>query len=194
MAGRQEVVQTLADLIAAARRPHPLRVGIDGADAAGKTTLAGELTALLEDRGRRPVLRASIDDFLHPRSARYRRGPESPEGYYLDSFDHAALRAHVVGHADPADAVVLVDGVFLFRPELADLWDFRVLVEVDFDELLRRGIERDGDRWSSPDEAQRRYLTRYLPAQRRYFDEVEPARAADAVLENTDPEAPSLRY
>lgn len=175
------------------RRPRPVRVAIDGADASGKTTLAVELEPLLEERGR-PVLRVSIDDFLHPREVRYRRGSESPEGYYLDSFDHEALRVRVLEQHEPRDAVVLVDGVFLLRPELDGLWDFSVFVDADFDELLRRGVERDGARFGSPDEARRRYLTRYLPAQARYIAEVEPARRADVVLENTDPRAPVLRY
>jgi uridine kinase len=181
MPGRRVVLSQLADLIAAL--DGPARVAVDGADAAGKTTLADELVPLLESRGRHAA-RVSIDDFLRPRVERYGRGDESPVGYYLDSFDHDALRRRV---SEAGGDPVVVDGVFLLRPELRDLWDFSVLVEVGFDELLRRGVERDG-------EAMRhRYLVRYLPAQRRYFDEVEPARLADAVLENTDPEAPSLR-
>jgi uridine kinase len=193
MPRRQAVLETLADRIAALRRPRPLRVAIDGADAAGKTTLATELEPLLRERGR-SVLRASIDDFLYPRAVRYRRGSESPDGYYLDSFDHQALRAHVLAHDEPAGAVLLVDGVFLLRPELEGLWDFSVFVEADFDELLRRGVERDAERFGSREEASRRYETRYLPAQARYLGEMEPARRADAVLENTDARAPTLRH
>ncbi|MBM0234593.1 hypothetical protein JNW91_23865 [Micromonospora sp. STR1_7] len=38
-------------------------------------------------------------------------------------------------HADavtqaPPDAVLIVDGVFAFRPELDDLWEYRIWVEV----------------------------------------------------------------
>jgi uridine kinase len=66
---RAATLATLADLIAAIDRPRPARVGIDGGDAAGKTTLAGELEPLLGERGR-TVIRASIDDLPHPRSAR----------------------------------------------------------------------------------------------------------------------------
>jgi uridine kinase len=187
------MLETLANGIAAVRRPRPVRVAIDGADAAGKTTLADEIAALIAERGR-TVIRASIDDFLQPRTTRHRRGHESPEGYYLDSFDYDALRAHVLDHAQPTDGVILVDGVFLHRPELAGLWDFSVFVEVDFDEILRRALERDATRFGSREQAQRRYLARYLPAQRRYVEEVDPARLADVVLENTDPGRPVLRY
>jgi uridine kinase len=45
------------------------------------------VTPLIE----RPVIRASIDAFHNPRAIRYRRGRESPAGFYLDSFDLEAL-------------------------------------------------------------------------------------------------------
>ena len=180
VAHRPVIVAKLADLIVAAQ---PSRVAIDGADAAGKTTLADELAAVLEARGRR-VARVCADDFLRPREERYARGSESPEGYFLDSFDHDALRRHVELQA----GLVLADGIFLLRPELRDLWDFTVFVEVGFDELLRRGVARDGEATRG------RYLRRYLPAQRRYLDEFEPHLRADVVLENTVTEDPTLRH
>ena len=179
MRDRASVLDRLAGAIAASRAR---RVAVDGADASGKTTLADELAPLLEARGQ-TVERLSVDEFLRPPEERHRRGRDSPLGYYLDSFDHDALRAEV----DARPRAVLVDGVFLLRPELRALWDFRVFVAVDFGELLRRGIARDGGATRGL------YLTRYLPAQRRYLAEVEPELLADAVLENTDPAAPVLR-
>ena len=99
------------------------------------------------------AIRASVDGFHHPRALRYRRGPDSPEGYYLDSFDYASLRRCLLaplgpggdrryrpatfdhrtespteapGQFAPADAVLLFDGVFLLRPELGGCWDYAV--------------------------------------------------------------------
>jgi uridine kinase len=216
---RDAVLARLADMIAAIRLPHVVRVAIDGVDAAGKTTLADELRLLLESGGR-PVLRATIDDFHRPRAERHRRGPTSPEGYYRDSFDYDGLRRELLEplgpggsgryrsrvfdlHADepvgdppaptPVDAVLLLDGVFLLRPELNDLWDFRVVVEVDVDEGIRRALVRDEDLFGSPDEALRRYRNRYVPGQRLYLDEVDPVSLADVVVENTDVSSPALR-
>jgi uridine kinase len=216
---REAVLNRLADLIAAVRRRHVVRVAIDGVDAAGKTMLADELRPLLEARGRR-VLRATIDGFHRPRAERFRRGPTSPEGYYRDSFDYDALRRELLQplgpggngryrsrvfdlHADepvfddpavaPEDGVLLVDGVFLLRPELNDLWDFRVVVEVEIDEGLRRALVRDEDLFGSPDEALRRYRNRYVPGQRLYLGEVDPVSLADVVIENTDLSSPALR-
>src|SRR5213082_3087644 len=168
---RAAVVAELVETIAAVCRPHPVRVAIDGPDAAGKTTLADELAAGLRGRGREAI-RASIDGFHRPRAARYRRGPDSPEGYYEDSFDYAALRealldplgphgsrryrravfdyrtdgsVHVEPEVAAVDAVLLFDGVFLLRPELAEAWDLRIFVVVRPEESLRRALDRDRD-------------------------------------------------
>jgi uridine kinase len=103
-------------------------------------------------------------------------------GYYADSFDHAALRAAV----RRARAVVLVDGIFLMRPELDDLWGFRVYVAVAEEESLGRGIKRDGA------EAERFYRARYLPGQRLYDSQARPRERADVVVENDDVERPRL--
>jgi len=63
---------------------------IAGCNGAGKTTLADALAPLVSEQGR-PAIRASVDDFHHPRAVRYARGRHSPDGYYLDSYDYAAF-------------------------------------------------------------------------------------------------------
>jgi uridine kinase len=98
-------IRELVDRIEAVRRPHPIRVAIDGIDAAGKTTLANELASVLRRRGR-DVVRASIDGFHRPRAERYSRGDLSAEGYYLDSFElveHWDLRIFV--SVEPEEAL-----------------------------------------------------------------------------------------
>jgi uridine kinase len=182
---RAALLERLAAAIAEVE-PQP-RVAVDGIDAAGKTTLADELAGMLERRGRL-VARISEDDFLRPREERYARGELSPEGYYLDSFDHGALRAAVL--AATADALVVVDGVFLQRPELADCWDLVVFVSVQPEEALRRALERDRALFGKATEE--RYRRRYLPGQELYEHAVHPRERADFVLENEDPQRPRL--
>jgi len=87
---RSQLLEELASRIIQIEQPHPIRVAIDGPDAAGKTVLAQELVTPLQAYGR-PVIRASIDGFHHPARIRYRRGPTSAEGYYHDSFNYRAL-------------------------------------------------------------------------------------------------------
>ncbi len=134
------------------------------------------------------AVRIGADEFLRPREERYRRGRESPEGYYEDGVDRAALRSVVAG----ATGFVLVDGVFLLRPELDDLWSYRIFVEVTEEESLRRGVERDGDLHESRAVAERLYRVRYVPAQRLYRASVSPHERADAILWNDDPASPRL--
>jgi len=82
---RSTCIEQLATAIAAVQVTHPTRVAIDGVDGVGKTSLAEELVAPLARKGRE-VVRASVDGFHRPRAARYLRGRDSAEGYFLDSF------------------------------------------------------------------------------------------------------------
>lgn len=215
---RAQLLAELADLIVAVERPHPVRVALDGIDAAGKSTLADELIEPIQARGR-PVIRASIDGFHHPRAHRYRRGPDSPEGYYHDSFDYRAVRAELLDplgpggnrHYRPAvfdwrtdsplesplkvalpNAVLLLDGVFLLRPELDDCWDLRIFLRIDFQVSVRRAIGRDQAHLGSAEAAQARYRVRYVPGQRLYLESALPQARADVVVDNNDLARPRL--
>jgi uridine kinase len=173
---RLPAVAWLAETIRAL--PLPARVAVDGVDAAGKTTLGDELAALVPRAGR-----LSADEFLRPEHERYRRGRDSPDGYYLDSFDHDRLRAAV----EAASAgILVVDGIFLLRPELNDLWNFRIFVEVQLEEALRRGLGRDGA------DREHLYRARYLPGQRIYLETVRPRELADVIVDNNDPGSPTV--
>lgn len=217
---RGQLLHRLTDLLVSIVHTHPLRVAIDGIDAAGKTTLADELALFIEAR-RRPVIRASIDGFHHPCSVRYRRGPDSPQGYNEDSFDYAALRAVLLDplgpHGNrryrrvvfdvrtdtplslpeeeaPIDAILLFDGVFLMRPELAGLWDYRILVSVTMEVALQRAMRRDLPLFGSPEMVQARYQQRYFPGQRLYYQAARPQEQADVIVDNNDPAHPQLVF
>ncbi|MBF6589886.1 MAG: uridine kinase [Ktedonobacterales bacterium] len=210
------MLDQLADRIVALPRAHPPRVAVDGIDAAGKTTLADELVSPLMARGR-SVIRASIDGFHRPRVERYRRGATSPEGYYLDAFDSSALREALLLPLGPtgsrryrravfdfradrpllapdevaaADAVLVMDGVFLLRPELRDLWEYRIVVDVPFEVAVERAVCRDVALFGSAEVVEARYRERYLPGQRLYFAAVHPRERADVLIENADPANP----
>jgi uridine kinase len=149
--------------------------------------VAQELTS----RGR-PAVRVSLDQFERGKAERYERGDLSPEGFYRDSFDLERFRAHVLSVAGPPDVVLVVDGVFLQRPELSDLWDATVWVEADIETAAARGAERNLVWFDSLDETHERYRIRYMPAQRRYIEEQRPHERATFVVRNTDLAEPEL--
>jgi uridine kinase len=88
---RAAVLGALADAVLRVRRPHPVRVGVDGRSAAGKTTFCAELAEIVAARGS-VVLRASIDDFHSPgHSGRSRRREYTPEKLYEGGYDYSAF-------------------------------------------------------------------------------------------------------
>lgn len=215
---RTRVLARLADEIVALQPPHPTRVGVDGVDAAGKTTLADELATVLENRSR-TVIRASCDSFHRPAAERYVKGRDSAEGFYRDSFDYSAIRRLLIDplgpggdrryrvacfdaqrdetvdvpeQSAPRDAVLVLDGVFLARAELAGCWDYRIFIAIEEAEAIRRGVERDASFFGGEQIAKERYERRYVPGQRLYLLEARPIETADAVVENSDPASPSL--
>lgn len=194
--------------------PDGVRVGIDGVDGAGKTVFADHLAAVLSAAGR-PVVRVSADDFHHPRAVRHRRGRDSPEGFWLDSYDYPALRRRVLEpfgpggsrryqlachdlvtdqqrdppvESAPPGAVLVVDGLFLHRDELADAWDLSVFLRAPFAVSVARMAARDG---THPDPAHSS-VARYVEGQQLYFDVCQPWERADLVVGATDLDAPSL--
>jgi len=217
---REQLLLRLTHLIISLEHSHPLRIAINGIDAAGKTTLANELALQIEAQGR-PVIRASIDGFQRPRRERYQRGSVSPEGYYEDAFDYDSLKKDLLAplgpqgsrkyrHAvfdvstdtpltaqeeeAPANAILLCDGVFLLRPELEAWWDYRIFVDVDFEVALQRAMVRDQYILGPSADVRARYLQRYIPGQDLYFQRVHPQAHADVVIKNNDPAAPQLVF
>ena len=92
----------------------------------------------------------------------------------------------------PKNAVLLMDGVFLLRPELVALWDYRIFVEVSFAVALERATYRDGALFGSADTLRARCHERYFPGQRLYFETAHPLEHANAIVYNEDPDNPRL--
>ncbi|HST47463.1 uridine kinase [Jatrophihabitans sp.] len=209
---RAGLLDLVAALVPPATSDDCVRVGVDGVDGAGKTCFADELAAALRRRGR-PVVRVSADDFHQVRAVRYRRGRQSPSGFWLDSFDYPRLWAEVLtplgpggsrryraaGHnlatdrvlaappvSAPASAVLVLDGIFLHREELAGAWELSVFLDVGFAETARRMAHRDG---TSPD-PEHPSMARYVLAQRHYLARCRPEQRADVVIDNTVLAAP----
>lgn len=217
---RVRAIETLAGQLMRLRHSHPVRVGVDGVSAAGKTILADELAASLESQGRH-VVRASLDGFHHPEEIRYQQGRDCPIGYYEDSFDYDSVQRNLLeplgpegdlqyrpaafdyrsGEAvqpglqkAPSDAILIFEGVMLFRPELDSGWDYRILVHVDPEVSLARALVRDREHFGSEEDVRRKHALRFGPGQGHYLEQQRPQEKADAVLDNSQFDQPHLRF
>jgi uridine kinase len=188
----------------------PIRVAVDGPSAAGKTTLADALAGRIRALGRACV-RASLDDFHRPgHKHRSMRGAWTPSLYEREGYDWPVFRAVLLDPLAPggdrrvrtavfdayrdealpeswtlvdADAVVLIDGIYLLRPELAGCFDYRIWLSVRPETVLARACARDVAWVGSLDAVRARYESFWLPAHALY-ERTGPASRADAVIQN----------
>ena len=211
---RVAMLERVAEVVRGLPSRGIVRVGIDGVDGAGKTTFADELDEVLAASGR-AVIRATVDGFHHPKPVRYRLGKSSPEGFYRDSYDYAALERVLLGPLSPggtgrfrraifnvdADvavdapeeqaspgSILLFDGIFLHRPELRGHWDLSIFLRVEW---IRNHRLRSELTWDAglPDLAPHR---RYLEGQNIYLAECRPWERASIVIDNDDLAAPFI--
>jgi uridine kinase len=207
---RRRVLGHVADGVPRPSGDDCVRVAVDGPDGAGKTVFADELAATLRRRNR-PVVRVSMDDFHNVRAVRYRLGRDSPEGFWLHAFDYARFHADVLRplgpggsrryraaahdlatdavldsepRVAPPGAVLVVDGLFLLRAELAAAWDLSVFLDAPFEVTAARLARRDGIRPEA--------LRRYVEAHRIYSAACDPRGRATILVDNSDPDAPLI--
>ncbi len=215
---RREILKKTADRILALELGRPVRVGIDGVTASGKSTFATDLCAILKG-SYRPVILTSLDGFHNPRSQRYTRGRESAEGYYYDAYDYAAIVANLLQPLGPQGnkryctqtfdlqrdqpihleftcaedkSILIVDGSFALRPELRGHWDFSIFLEVSLDIAVERAVQRDAMTFGSADEARRVTKGRYHGAHSIHANACRPKEAANLVIQNDDPTNPKI--
>ena len=164
------------------------------------------------------MIRASVDGFHNPREVRYRLGRSSPEGFFRDSYDYGTLVSLLLEPLGPGgsgryvgrvydidgevpvaplveqasrDSILVLDGIFLHRDELAAFWDYSIWLEVPFDVSIPRGAQR-GAGYGDPDPSAPS-SRRYVNGQRLYLTECSPQSRATVVIDNEDLDQPVLR-
>jgi uridine kinase len=187
-------------------------IAVDGLDGSGKTHFARGLAEAIAQRGH-AVFTASIDDFHQPYELATAAGEDDGPGWYRNAYDYSLLRRVLLDpfklsvgtgfvtagfdrdrnipveprwRTGPRDAILIVEGVFLHRPELRGLWNYSIWLEVAPAIALARYSERDG---TSADTASG-LAKRYEGAQRAYLKESKPKTAATAIIDNNDFEHP----
>lgn len=184
-------------------------VGIDGMGGAGKSTFANELKQLLS--ATHHVIVFHIDDFITPRNIRYNEAYPEWECYYelqwrYDYFVNEVIKKilkaperieaelyhketdtyYIKEYMLTTPAIIIVEGVFLQRQELQDIYDFMIYMDIPENVRLQRVLERDTYIGNDAQIAEK-YVNRYFPAEKHYIQTCKPVEKADYVLRKNMP-------
>lgn len=196
IAARQEVDSTRAALI-----------GISGIDASGKGYIAGQIADQVRSAGYNTAL-INIDGWLNLPHVRF-HDDDLPGNFYRNAvrfnemFESLVLplkrdrsirltadfaeetgkefRKHNYRFEDVD--IILLEGIFLFKRELADLFDLKIWIDCSFETALDRAIERSQE-GLSPAETIKAYEMIYFPAQRMHFEMDDPKAVTDLTFDN----------
>lgn len=178
-------------------------IGIAGGSCSGKTSIAENLSRMVEGG----VLIVGLDSYYHDFSEVPERDIEVDVPSALDQpllvdqlrtlasgepvekpvYDYSTHARKPVGvWIKPGDYVV-IEGLFaLFWPEVRDLFDICVFVTVDHDTALARRITRDvRDRGRTEESVRAQYRDKVLPNYERYV--LPTKELADLVVDGLDP-------
>jgi uridine kinase len=206
-----ELARSMATELVSLGTSRPVAVAVDGPDGSGRAALADRVAAVCWSQGR-PAIRISGEDFLHSRPIRYRRGSDSPVGFFEDSFDDAAFRQLVLAPLtdgdrrivrrirdprtdapvdSPAEPVadgtlVIVDGSFLLRRSLQEYWGLKVFLTLTEVERVRRADDCERQAEEGGDGVAADHRQRRARGFALYLDQDDPEGAADIVIDTTD--------
>lgn len=177
-------------------------IGVAGGSGSGKTTVASNLVnafksedAVLveQDAYYRELTDLTIEEkskvnFDHPNSIEFEllkqhlldliEGKKIQRPIY-DFTTHSRKNEYVEIHPSK---IIIVEGILIFAvPEIRDLFDVKIFVDTDADEMILRRIERDmKERGRSFDSIKNQYLNTVKPM---YLEFCEPSkRYADVII------------
>jgi uridine kinase len=184
-----------------------LLVGISGIDGSGKGYLAAQLQAHLALRGVIPAI-LNVDGWLNLPEKRFDQNAPAVNFYenairFDQFFSQLVLplrdgrsihleadvveeiasnyRNHTYHFKDVP--VVLVEGIFLFKPQYRKYFDLAIWIDCSFPTALVRAIDR-AQEGLSPANTIAAYERIYFPAQRIHLDQDKPRENADLIFEN----------
>ena len=171
-------------------------VGINGIDCSGKTTFAKSVSKYFtHHKIENDCL--DIDNFNNPaiESATYK-------AFVSGSWDEEYLNKYyelIINYSDAIRAVseskkkyplVILDGIFIYKPQLADLFDLKIYLDINISLgrkrfAKRRNLKQDKRPFEIYDEI---WMLSYI----RYESEVHPKQLGDLVIDYNDESKPVL--
>ena len=193
-------------------------VGLSGPDASGKTQMSKKLIEELQNRGIN-ILYIPSDWFHFPKAHRRAAKGEPYEQFLYHTINFDRLIEEVLepvknrsktiefihfnvdtdkGQRKTIELkyplVLLIEGIFLFQPKLADYFDFKIYLDVSPNETIKRAITRDKYRFGKAKEVTERYQSKYNKGQRLHRKLHKPLELADLIIDNNDWKNPKLIY
>ena len=203
----RRVINAIARKRSAVAPDRAVLVGISGIDASGKGYLAAKLAGQLQIEGLKVAL-ISADDWLNLPDVCINRDNYAGHFYehamrFGEMFERLIIplkqKREISLTADCAEAkatsyrkrcykfrnidVVLLEGIFLFKPEYRDRFDFKIWIECSFETALQRAIERSQE-GLLPMDTIKAFKTIYFPAQVVHLTRDNPREAADYIFTN----------
>jgi uridine kinase len=188
---RHDVLAEIADEILHNYATGRTLVAVDGREGSGQAQFADGLVRQLNESGV-AAARLPMDAFATRSQDVYE------DGFDYDDFRRTAVQPFRSGEAVlpelrdrvappglpeelPDDAVLVVDGALLNRPEISGIWKYSVWLQVP-QELTEERLRDAG----TPEEA----IERAKAAQSRYRRGFDPTAKATTLVDNRDPERP----
>ncbi|MES5955358.1 uridine kinase [Bacillus fungorum] len=173
-------------------------IGIDGCGGAGKSTLANKIKSNFST-----VTIVHMDDFYLPSAKIVNENPTNKsigadfdwkrllqevfdpisngiEGCYkrYDWETDSLAESHTV----PANGIVIIEGVYATRQELAGMYDLKIWVNCPRETRIKRGIARDGEA------ARDMWENNWMVAEDMYVESHKPHEFADIIIDGTNNE------
>ena len=172
-------------------------VGINGIDCSGKTTFAKSVSKYFTHH---KIENGCLDiDNFNNRAIE----SETYKAFVSGSWDEKDLNKYyklIINYSDAIRAVseykkkyplVILEGIFIYKPQLADLFDLKIYLDIDISLgrkrfAERRSLKQDKRPFEIYDEI-------WMLSHIRYESEVHPKRISNLVIDCNDESKPVLR-
>ena len=172
-------------------------VGINGIDCSGKTTFAKSVSRYFTHH---KIENDCLDiDNFNNRAIE----SETYKAFVSGSWDEKDLNKYyklIINYSDAIRAVseykkkyplVILEGIFIYKPQLADLFDLKIYLDIDVSLGRKRFVERRSLKQDKrPFEI---YDEIWMLSHIRYESEVHPKRISNLVIDCNDESKPVLR-
>lgn len=191
-------------------------IGVNGVDTSGKSKFSIALYRYLVNCGYDTII-IHLDDFHNLRSIR-NSGINEIDSYIDNAFNLKLLEKEILSkiknnnsidtelslvdlesdtqtnknrYKIEKETIVILEGVLLYRHPIEKYFDYKIYLDIEFEEVLRRAEIRDVPIYGL--DFLQRYIKKYIPIQRWYIENCMPKQKSDMVIDNTDYYFPKIK-